>query len=71
MSEYTRMHDRFQYHLEDVNCVDCLYFKENRIERHANGNGCGEEHCRFEDIRQDAIKNGRIKRKRGHFKCRE
>jgi hypothetical protein len=24
----------------------------------------------FEDIRQDAVANGRIKRKRGHFKCR-
>jgi len=59
MTENTRIHNRFEYHLEDVDCRDCLYTK--RTKKGVN-NGCGEQTCRFNDIRNKAIKNGRIKR---------
>jgi len=68
MTEHTRILHRFEYHLEDLNCVDCLYReKKNKHQK----TGCGLDVCRFEDIRQEALANGRIKRKPGWFKCRE
>ena len=72
MTENTRTTRRFQYHVEDLDCRDCLYYKRksNRENKH-NGTGCGLEICRFEDIREDTIANGRIKRERGYFRCRE
>jgi hypothetical protein len=63
MTEYTRISNRFEYHAEDLDCKDCLHYI-NRKTR------CGEETCRFEDIRQDAIANGRFKRPKGWFKWR-
>lgn len=68
MTEYTRTHDPFEYHAEDLHCVDCLHFKE---ECKAQEHGCGENSCRYEDIRAEATANGRIKRKAGHFKWQE
>jgi len=70
MTQFTRIQDRFSYHTEDVNCVDCLYHKR-KSERKNKETGCGEQSCRFEDIRREALENGRIKRPRGYFKCRE
>ena len=70
MTEYTRIHDRFEYHTEDLNCCDCLYRKP-KSKRENKETGCGEKICRFEDIRADAVANGRIKRKRGWFKLAE
>ena len=67
MTENTRVFDRFKYHLEDLNCVDCLHCK--RKSKH-HKNGCHKYACRFEDIRNDAISNNRIKRRRGHFSLR-
>ena len=70
MTEFTRFHDRFEYHTEDLNCCDCLY-RIIKSKRKNKDTGCGEEACRFEDIRREALENGRIKRPRGYFKCRE
>lgn len=64
MTEYTRISNRFKYHLEDLDCSCCLHYKRKSKNRR---NGCGNEICRFEDIRLDAIDNGRIKRERGWF----
>ena len=66
MTEYTRMLDRFEYHTEDLNCCDCIYFKL-KSERENKETGCGDESCRFDDIRRDAIANGRHSRPRGWF----
>jgi len=67
MTDNTRIYNRFEYHLEDIDCPYCLYYKRrSKLNKH----GCGLDACRFEDIRQDAIENGRIKRPRGWFKCR-
>ena len=68
MTEYTRIHDRFEYHAEDLDCRDCLHFDRKK----KNGKtGCGLDVCRYDDIRQTAIANGRIKRPKGWFSCRE
>ena len=68
MTEYTRISDRFEYHVEDLDCSCCLYYKR-KSKQHKTG--CHEESCRFEDVRHEAVENGRILRKRGWFKCRE
>lgn len=68
MTDHTRIFDRFEYHAEDLECCYCLFYKR-KSRKHKNG--CWEETCRFEDIRQKAAENGRINRKPGWFKCRE
>jgi len=60
MSPYTRIQQKFSYHLEDVSCIDCLYYK-GKIR------GCTLTACSCEDIKNDAIANSRIKRDRGWF----
>jgi len=65
MSQYTRILDRFEYHLEDLPCEFC---KHSKKKSKAHKNGCRKETCRFDDIRKEAAKNGREKRRRGHFK---
>ena len=68
MTEFTRVQRRFAYHTEDINCADCLH-RILKSQRKNKDTGCGEEKCRFEDIRQEAAANGRLKRPRGYFKC--
>ena len=68
MSEFTRIQRHFEYHLEDLDCHDCLYYV--RITK-VNPHGCGRKTCRFDDIRRDCEDNGRIKRPQGWFRCRE
>ena len=67
MTDFTRIYQPFEYHLEDLNCCDCLYLKL-KSERVNKNTGCGEKTCRFEDIKQEAEKHGRIKRKKGWLK---
>jgi hypothetical protein len=67
MTEYTRIYDRFEYHEEDLDCSVCLFYERKTK---ANPRGCENEVCPFEDIRRDVIRNGRIKRRAGRFKCR-
>ena len=68
MTEFTRIHDRFSYHVEDLDCHDCqFYVRMNNKTK----TGCGNEICRFEDIRREAVENGRLKRPRGWFKSQE
>jgi len=70
MTDFTRIQQRFEYHTEDLNCADCLH-RIKKSERENKNTGCGDDVCRFEDIRQEATANGRIKRPRGWFNCRE
>ena len=53
-----RIYNKFQYHIEDADCKYCLYYK-------GKVRGCTLTACSCEDIRLDAIANGRIKRERG------
>jgi len=53
----TRTLDRFEYHLEDMDCKMCKYWRGKK--------GCSREVCCCEDERADAIANGRIKRRKG------
>ena len=64
MTQFTRIHDRFEYHLEDTNCDACLYWKGKKT-------GCTLTACCCEDIKNIAVEQGKIKRKRGWFSCRE
>ena len=68
MSKTIRKYNQFEYHLEDLDdCSYCLFYKrKSRFSK----NGCLNETCPFEFIRQDAINSGRIKRKRGWFSYR-
>ena len=61
MTDYTRIYNKFEYHLEDLECADCLHYIDKKC-------GCERDECCCEDIRADAIANGRIKRERGWFK---
>jgi len=65
MTEYTRIYDRFEYHAEDINCRDCQFYVRMSSKTKT---GCGRQICRFEDIRAEAIENGRLSRPRGYFK---
>jgi hypothetical protein len=58
MTDYTKIHDRFEYYEEDCQCIYCLHYGGKK-------DGCGLADCCCEDIRADAIANGRIKRDRG------
>jgi len=60
MSKTIRKYDRFEYHLEDLGCLDCLHNKKKSSKR-----GCGYAVCPYDDIRADAFAHGRVKRKRG------
>ena len=65
MTENTRIYNRFEYHIEDINCRYCQFYvcmsKKTKT-------GCGKEICRFDDIRREATENGRLSRLRGYFK---
>jgi hypothetical protein len=50
--------DIFNYYWEDINCLFCKY-----------RNKCNQSACRFEEIKQEAIRNGRIRREPGWFSC--
>ena len=67
MSDYTRICQPFEYHTEDLNCADCLY-RILKSQRKNKDTGCGEESCRYEDIRREAVNNGRLTRPKGWFK---
>ena len=64
MTQNTYIADRFEYHLEDLDCQVCLHYKR-KSKKYING--CHEQICRFTDIRYEAIKSGRLKRRRDHF----
>jgi len=60
-----RIHNKFEYHLEDTDCCYCLHYK--RTDKKTN-RGCDRDECCCGDIRADAIANELIKRKRGWFR---
>ena len=62
MTSNTRIYDKFEYHLEDTDCLDCLHYVQ--VGESAK-RSCGSSECRYSDIRADAIANGRLKRDRG------
>ena len=61
----TRTLNRFEYHLEDIECAYCA----NYLKR--GGNGCGRSKCEYQDLRDECAAKGRVKRKKGWFKCPE
>jgi hypothetical protein len=59
----TKRHDKFEYYLEDTDCKYCLHYAGKK-------KGCKLEKCCCSDIKEDAQRNGRIKRERGWNRCR-
>jgi hypothetical protein len=53
----TRVSDKFEYYLEDMDCTLCEHYRGKK--------GCGRAVCVCEPERGDAIRHGRIKRKKG------
>jgi hypothetical protein len=62
MGQNARTFNRFSYFAEDCDCRYCRYYRgKNRFRE----NVCGRDVCCCEDIRSDAARGGRIKRKPG------
>ena len=56
-TDFTRTTKSFEYHLEDMDCNLCKYWRGKK-------NGCSRTVCCCEDERAYAIAHGRIKRKK-------
>lgn len=57
---FTHVYDKFQYYLEDMDdCSLCANFDVR------SGQGCGRPVCEFQDLKDEATENNRIKRPRG------
>ena len=54
---FTRVQDKFEYYLADMDCNVCRYWRGKK--------GCSRAVCCCEDERADAIAHGRIRRKKG------
>jgi len=59
---FTRVYDKFEYFTEDFDCVYCANFKSR------GGHGCGRSKCEFQDLKDEATRNNRLKRPRGWAK---
>ena len=55
----------FEYYLEDFDCIYCVHFQSNVVAKHSGGHGCGRSVCEFADIKDEAIRQNRLKRARG------
>ena len=53
----TKMLNKFKYHLEDTECIYCEHYGGKK-------RGCKLKKCRYDDIKIEAKKHGRIKRRR-------
>ena len=58
MSQNTRIINKFQYYVEDMDCPLCLHYKGKK-------RGCSLDICCCLEEKREALANGRIKRKRG------
>ncbi|MDR2559778.1 MAG: hypothetical protein LBC86_09610 [Oscillospiraceae bacterium] len=60
LKQNVHVFNAFEYHLEDLDCKYCLHKKN-----------CDKTACEFDDIRQEAIADGRIKRERPLYDSRD
>jgi hypothetical protein len=66
---FTRTYNRFSYHLEDIDdCSLCVNFESRKVGRAHGGRCCGRSVCEFQDLKDEAIRNDRLKRERGWWK---
>jgi hypothetical protein len=67
----TRVYDKFEYYLEDFDCIYCVHFQSNVVAKHSDAasrcgsHGCGRSVCEFTDIKDEAIRQNRLKRAKG------
>jgi hypothetical protein len=64
-TQNTRVYDRFEYVLADLDCAYCVHFISNVAAKHNGGRGCGRSRCEFQDLRDECMAAGRIKRAKG------
>jgi hypothetical protein len=57
-TQNTRVFDKFEYYLEDMDCSMCHYWRGKK-------KGCSRAVCCCEDERAVAVSKGRIKRRKG------
>ncbi len=55
---FTHVYDKFEYYAEDFDCGMCANHQGR------GGHGCGRSKCEFQDLKDEAIRNNRIKRPR-------
>jgi hypothetical protein len=68
-TRFTRVFDKFEYHLEDMDdCGLCAHFVSRKTGRDNDGRSCGRSVCEFQDLKDEAVRNARIKRERGWWK---
>lgn len=58
-SHFTHLYDKFGHFAEDFDCEVCANYKKR------GGHGCGRSICEFKDLKDEAIKQKRLKRPRG------
>lgn len=51
---FTYVYDKFEYYAEDMECNLCAYFKQ-----------CAHFLCKYQNLKDDAVKNNRINRPKG------
>jgi hypothetical protein len=71
-TQFTRVYDKFEYHLEDMDdCNLCANFVSRKVGRTNRGCCCGRSVCEFQDITDEALRNNRLKRPKGWNKICE
>ena len=60
-----RVYDKFEYHLCDLECEYCVNCLGRGVAGRCGSHGCGRSKCEFQDLRDECIAAGRIKRRRG------
>ena len=58
MGNTVKVYDKFEYFLDDTDCMYCLYWRGKR-------RGCSLTACCCDDIKLDALAHGRIQREKG------
>ena len=65
MGKSVRKYNKFHYHMEDMSCDLCLFYRgKSRYRKH----GCERVACCCLAEKADALAHGRMKRKRGWFR---
>jgi predicted DNA-binding protein len=63
---FTYVYDKFEHYLEDMDdCSLCVNFASRKVGRTHGGCCCGRSVCEFQDLKDEAIRNNRLKIPKG------
>lgn len=65
---FTHVYDKFEHYAEDFECSLCANFESRNAARLSDGHGCGRTICEFQDLKDEAIRQNRLKRPKGWWK---